>query len=390
MSTSAPAPLDGIRILDFTSLMAGPSCSRYLADLGAEVIKVETGVGDLNRTRAPVKDGWSRTFGQLNTGKKSIKLDLKTQAGKAAAIAIGLKSDVILENWRPGVGARLGVGYADFARQRPDMVYCSISGYGQVGPNAENAAYAGIIHAASGYELEQMRHDRRDIPSNNGVFIADMLVGVWAALGVQAALFHRERTGRGQYVDVAMIDAMLNLMVFEIQHAQHQQGLLRAQKPIRARDGYILALPVTQANFEALSKAVGHPEWITTDQRFAKQADRDRNWFELLGEIEKWTSQRSARECEAYFTELGIPVGRFRTIAEVMEDPHSLQRGTFATIHDGGGEYRVPNSAYQMPGLNVGARDRVPKLGGDTESVLRELLGYDEARVKACMEAGSP
>jgi crotonobetainyl-CoA:carnitine CoA-transferase CaiB-like acyl-CoA transferase len=388
MSLSAPAPLDGIRVLDFTSLMAGPSCSRYLADLGAEVIKVETGVGDLNRSRAPMRDGWSATFGQLNTGKKSVKLDLKSQAGKEAAVALGVKSDVILENWRPGVGPRLGVGYEDFSRLKPDIVYCSISGYGQTGPNAGMAAYAGIIHAASGYELEQMRHDRRDIPSNNGVFIADMLVGVWAALGVQAALFHRERTGRGQYVDVAMLDAMLNLMVFEIQYAQCGLGMLRAQKPLRASDGYILALPVTQANFEALSKAVGHPEWIDTDERFVKQADRDRNWFVLLAEIEKWTVQRSARECEAYFSELGIPVGRFRTVEEVLADPHCAERGTFTTIHDGAGAYKVPNSAYQMPGLHVGARDRVPRLGEDTESVLRDVLGYDEARIRACMQEG--
>jgi crotonobetainyl-CoA:carnitine CoA-transferase CaiB-like acyl-CoA transferase len=210
-----PGPLQGIRVLDFTAMLAGPHCTRLMADLGAEIVKVEALEGDLIRGRAPLRDGHSTYFGALNCGKKSVAIDLKSGAAKAIIYQLAKVCDVVVENFRPGVMARLGFDYATLAKHNPKLVYCSISGYGQSGPGATRAAYAPIVHAASGYDAANLSYQiEQDYPASTGIFIADILSGAYAFGAIQAALVHRERTGQGQAVDVSLMDSMLNLMVF--------------------------------------------------------------------------------------------------------------------------------------------------------------------------------
>ncbi|HET7160279.1 MAG TPA: CoA transferase, partial [Burkholderiales bacterium] len=174
---NAPAthgPLDGLRVLDFTNMLSGPYCTRLLADLGAEVIKVEPPAGDHNRTRRPVRNGYSSFFGHLNCGKKSVVLDLKSAPGRDAAIALANKSDIIVENWRPGVADRLGVGYQAVTKSNPKVIYCAISGFGQTGPTSQRPAYAPIVHAASGFDLAQVQYQGGGRPANTATFIADV------------------------------------------------------------------------------------------------------------------------------------------------------------------------------------------------------------------------
>ena len=216
-TTVMDAPLDGVRVLDFTNMLSGPYCTRLLADLGAQVIKVEPPSGDHNRTRRPVREGHSSFFGHLNCGKQSIVLDLKSAAGRAAAIALAREFDVIVENWRPGVADRLGVGYKAVADINPRVVYCSISGFGQQGPNAQRPAYAPIIHAASGFDLAQVEYQGGERPANTATYTADVFGGMSAFAAIQSALYRRERTGQGQYIDVALLDCMLNILVSECQ-----------------------------------------------------------------------------------------------------------------------------------------------------------------------------
>ncbi len=180
-SNPRPGPLQGIRVLDFTAMIAGPHCARLMADLGAEVIKIEGLEGDLIRARPPLRDGNSTYFGALNCGKKSIAIDLKTKAAKTIIHDLAKLSDVVVENFRPGVMARLGFDYATLAEHNPKLVYCSISGYGQPGPGATRAAYAPIVHAASGYDAANLSYQvQQDTPASTGIFVADILSGAYA------------------------------------------------------------------------------------------------------------------------------------------------------------------------------------------------------------------
>ena len=217
--------LSGLRVLDFTTTIAGPHCTRLLADLGAEVIKIEAPAGDMMRTRPPMRNGASTSFGQLNAGKKSIAVDLKSPAAVEAVRRLVATADVVVENFRPGVMRRFGLDYEALRPIKPDLVYCAISGYGQTGPSAELPAYAPVIHAASGYDLAHMAYQgaaqgaaRR--PDYCGIYIADVLTGTYAFGAIATALYHRQTTGEGQMIDVSMLESMLTLTLSEIQAAQ--------------------------------------------------------------------------------------------------------------------------------------------------------------------------
>ena len=378
------APLDGVRVLDFTNMLSGPYCTRLLADLGAQVVKVEPPSGDHNRTRRPVREGHSSFFGHLNCGKQSIVLDLKSTAGRAAAIALAREFDVIVENWRPGVADRLGVGYQAVAQINPRVVYCSISGFGQQGPNAQRPAYAPIIHAASGFDLAQVEYQGGDKPANTATYTADVFGGMSAFAAIQSALYRRERTGQGQYVDVALLDCMLNILVSECQEAQApSQEKTRVYPPLKTRDGFVVVAPTSQKNFEQLTGVVGHPQWLA-DPRFATSGTREKNWSDLMALIEHWTRERSGQEVEDALLAGGVPCTRYRTVSEAMADPQLRARGALSRVQDAAGTYWVPSAPFQMPGLNTSPRPNVPGLGESTVDLLRELLGYSTDEAKAC------
>jgi crotonobetainyl-CoA:carnitine CoA-transferase CaiB-like acyl-CoA transferase len=378
-----PAPLAGIRVIDFTNVMAGPVCTRLLADMGAEVIKVEPPEGDHSRTRPPIRNGFSAHYAHLNCGKKSVALDLKSVAGRKAALDLCMVSDVVVENWRPGVAARLGLGYEELNAAHPEIVYCAISGYGQTGPNAQLPAFASIVEARSGFSLAQMKLDGADKPQNSGIMLGDTLSGVWAFSGVQTALVQRERTGKGALVDVAMHDCMLFSLIYECHEAQFGPSIRRVHIPVRTRDGYMQVPPITERNFHDLARAIGREEWIR-DPRFASVEGRNVNWFELLRLIEDWTKERTTEECEAILIPARVPCARFRTVAEAMRDPHLAERGTITTIKDGGGTYMLPNAGFRMPNHDIDAKPDVADFDEDAEAVLGDILGYSAEQIADC------
>src|SRR5579864_3446490 len=220
--TPMPNALDGVRVLDFTTTIAGPHCTRLMADIGAEVIKIETpDGGDMMRARLPLRNGASTSFGQLNAGKKSLVLDLKQPKAVEIVKRLVNTADIVVENFRPGVMARFGLDYPNLQAVNPALIYCAISGYGQTGPSADRPAYAPVIHASSGYDLAQIAHQvetRR--PDYCGIFIADVLSGTYAFGVTMAALHRRQSTGEGQMIDVSMLESMLSLTLSEIQAAQ--------------------------------------------------------------------------------------------------------------------------------------------------------------------------
>jgi CoA:oxalate CoA-transferase len=295
-----PGPLQGIRVLDFTAMLAGPHCARLMADLGAEVIKIEGLEGDLIRGRPPLRDGNSSYFGALNCGKKSLAIDLKSDAARPIVHELAKISDVVVENFRPGVMARLGFDYAALTKHNAKLVYCSISGYGQSGPGATRAAYAPIIHAASGYDAANLGYQvKQEYPASTGIFTADILSGAYAFGAIQAALVHRERTGQGQAVDVSLMDSMLNLMVFECQEAQFPSERRRpVYAPMKTLDGHVIIAPISQKNFEQMADAMQRPD-LKTDVRFSTGQARVQHWTELMTIIEQWTEQRTGIEIES-------------------------------------------------------------------------------------------
>lgn len=367
-------PLAGMRVLDFTSMIAGPYCTRLLADCGAEVLKVEEPHGDHMRSRPPLREGHSTYFGHLNAGKKSVVLDLKSDKGREAARQLAAGSDVVVENFRPGVMKRLGLDYPTLSTAKRDLIYCSISGFGQTGPRAEQPAYAPVVHAASGFDHVQFTYqDGQERPAKTGIFVADVLAAVYAFGAVQTALVSRLRHGNGQFIDVALMDSMINLLVFECQEAQFPSKDRRPlYVPMRARDGFVIVAPVNQRNFEQLADATGHSEW-KTDPRFTTVAARTTHWDALMDAVESWTSARPARECEDRLMKAGVPCSRYLTMAEAMVDPQLAARGSLTTVTDGAGDFLVPNPPFKFADGSVGVEPVVPALDADTKEVLARV-----------------
>ncbi len=276
----ATGPLDGMRVLDFTTTIAGPYCTRLMADLGAEVIKIETSEGDMMRTRPPLRSGASTSFGQLNAGKQSLVLDLKRPEAREIVRRLLTTCDFLVENFRPGVMQRFGLDYETLAKRHQALIYCSISGYGQTGPSSSLAAYAPAIHAASGFDLAHMAYQPgRDRPDNCGIYIADIVSGTYAFGAAMAALAQRHVTGLGQHIDVSMLESMLALMVGEVQAAQFPVTPPGRPMfgPVRTEDGFIMPAVASEKSFQGICLAAGHGEWIS-DPRFALYPDRRANW----------------------------------------------------------------------------------------------------------------
>jgi len=376
--------LDGFRVLDFSIMLAGPYCARMLADLGADVIKIEPPEGDDMRLRTPRRNGYSSYFGQLNAGKRSVTLDLKSKSAIEIAQKLATESDIVVENFRPGVMNRVGLGYEQLRPVNPRLVYCSISGYGQTGPRAGRAAYAMIVHAESGFDRTLMRYaGDRDRPAPGAIFVADVLGAVYAFGAIQTALVQRGRTGQGQHVDIALSDCMSNLLVYEMQEAQFPIAAPRpVYGPVRASDGDLLIAPITPRNYDALCD-VTRLDQLRGDPRFASIPARGANWPAMMAVVEQWTSQRSVAECLAQLDAAGVPCSTYLDPGDQLQDAHAIERGLFEQVTDGAGTFLGVNPPWQMSQSRSSLRDRVPEIGEHTEAVLRDVLQLDdEARFR--------
>ncbi len=389
MEGTMTAPLEGLRVLDFSIMLAGPYCARLLADVGAEVIKIEPPEGDDMRLRTPLRDGHSAYFGQLNAGKRSLALDLKNPEAIGLVHRLVAETDVVVENFRPGVMDRLGLGYEALRRINPRLIYCSISGYGQSGPDAERAAYAMIVHAESGFDRSLMRYaGDRDRPAAGAIFVADVLGGIFGYSAIQTALVQRARTGKGQRIDVALMDCMLNLLVYELQEAQFP---IRAPRPtygpVRTRDGEILIAPITARNFAALCEVTGQNE-LANDPRFNALLARGANWTAMMQVVEKWTERHTVDECLAALDAAGVPCARYRDPGAALSDPHLLARGSFATISDGAGEFVGVNAPWKMSGAETSIRPEIPAVGAHRDEVLSRALGLSPEAIAELAGSG--
>jgi crotonobetainyl-CoA:carnitine CoA-transferase CaiB-like acyl-CoA transferase len=371
----------GLRVLDFSTTIAGPHCARMLADMGAEVIKIEPAEGETMRSRPPVRGGCSTTFGQLNVGKKSLVLDLKSPGAIEIVRRVVADTDVLVENFRPGVMQRLKLDYASLQKINPKLIYCSISGYGQTGPSAEVPAYAPVIHAASGYDMAHLSYQPgRSRPDYCGIFHADVLTGTYAFGAISAALYQRHGTQTGQHIDVSMLESMLSLTLNELQWSQFEvkQPARPMYGPLETADGYVILAIASEKTFQGLVNVIGHPEWIS-DPRFAKYPARRDNWTELMDGAETWSRTLSTEKCVAALNGFGVPCSAYRTVAEVLKDPQIAHRGALSEVTDGGGTFKVLNLPFRMSGATVSAAKRMATLGEHTVACLRQSgLSEDE------------
>jgi CoA:oxalate CoA-transferase len=371
----------GLRVLDFSTTIAGPHCTRMLADMGAEVIKIESIEGETMRTRPPVRGSCSSTFGQLNAGKKSLVLDLKSPDAVEAIRRLVATADILVENFRPGVMRRLKLDHASLQDLNPKLIYCSISGYGQTGPSAELPAYAPVIHAASGYDMAHLSYQPgRDRPDYCGIYHADVLTGVYAFGAISAALYQRHESRKGQHIDVSMLESMLSLTLNEVQWSQFEVAPPSRPMfgPVETADGYVMVAIASEKTFQSLVTAAGHPEWIR-DPRFARYADRRSNWKELMEGVETWSRTIDTEKCLAAMNAVGVPCSAYRTVAQALNDPQIAHRGALVEVEDDSGSFKVLNMPFRMSGTNVTAGKRAATLGEHTVALLKESGLSDEA-----------
>ena len=366
----------GLKVLDFTTTIAGPHCTRMFADLGAEVIKIESDDGDMMRTRPPLRSGASTSFGQLNAGKKSLMLDLKSAEAAAAINALVCQSDVLVENFRPGVMARFGFEYARLAGLNARLIYCSISGYGQTGPAADQPAYAPTIHAASGFDRANMSYQPDCTrPDYCGVFVADVVAGTYAFGAIGAALHQRATSGLGQHLDVSMLECMLSLTLTELQSAQFDLPPPPKRPifgPVATSDGFVMLAVASERSFQGLARAAGRADWIT-DPRFARYMDRRSNWAMLMDEFEVWSRKLTGDSCLAALGQAGVPASKYRTVREALADPQIAHRAALAEVSDAAGSFLVLNVPFRMSASKLVPGPRVAALGEHTQEILAGL-----------------
>jgi CoA:oxalate CoA-transferase len=379
--TTRPKPLSGLKILDFTRVLAGPYSTALMADLGADVIKVEGADGDEYRHVGPFREGESALFQTANRGKRSIVLDLKAPDDLHVALALADRADVVVENFRPGVMARLGLGQEVLTARNPRLIYASISGFGQSGPNAERPAYDIIVQAMSG--LMSLTGAADGQPTMVGEAVADVAGGLFAAWGITAALYERERTGKGRVIDVALYDALASMMP-----TAAARVLISGQDPVRTGNRHPLSAPfgvypagsghfavavLNDRLFSRFCDTIGRPE-LAARPEFASDAARRAHEPALATAIEAWAAAHTAESAVATLAAAGIPAAALSSAREAWRSEQSVARGLSSPVtHPSLGPIDVPEQPVHFAGSPRGGRRAAPGLDEHGAQIRAEL-----------------
>lgn len=395
-SNKGDPPLRGIRVLDLTRVLAGPFCSMTLSDLGAKVIKVEIpGRGDDTREFPPYIDGESSYFMSLNRGKKSVTMNLKDDDATMAFHRIAEKCDVVLENFRPGVTARLGVDYETLSRLNPRLIYCSISSFGQTGPYSQMPGYDLIIQGMGG--LMGLTGEQGRPPVRVGMAVTDICAGMYGVIGILAALRTREETGRGQYIDVSMLDGSVSWMTYAAGNyfatgvnppkmgSAHPS--IAPYQAFPTGDGkYILIACGNDRLWGMLTEAMGAEE-LGGDPRFNTNSLRVEHMDTLIPLLEKAFMKRPRDEWLERLQGIGFPCGPVYGLDEMFRDPHVLARGMLREVrHPTVGEIKQIGAVLKFSESDSGIQSPPPVLGQDTEEVLTSLAGLSPEEVRRLRE----
>ncbi len=390
-------PLAGVRILDFTRVLSGPYCTALLADLGAEVVKVEALQGDDYRHIGPFRDGESALFQLVNRNKLGLAVDLKQAEGCGLAVRLAAQADVVIENFRPGVAARLGLDPVQLAAVNPRLIYASISGFGQSGPSAELPAFDLVAQAMSGFM--SLTGEADGPPTKIGESIGDLAAGLFASWSILAALFERSRTGVGRRLDIAMLDSLVSLLptaVAQWMFGQTAPTRVGNRHPLstpfgayRAKDGHLVICVLNAPQFARLTDRMGRPE-LSGDQRFGSDERRTENEAALRVEIEGWLADLTVEEAVSALSAVGVPASRIQDAADVFEGEHVASRGLLPRItHPVLGDIATMEQPVHFEGLRRGEQRPAPALGQDASVVLKSWLGLTDAEIDALVACGA-
>jgi crotonobetainyl-CoA:carnitine CoA-transferase CaiB-like acyl-CoA transferase len=390
-----PGPFHGIRILDFTAVLSGPMATTLFADQGADVIKIEPPEGDTTRRIGPAKGDLSAMYIAANRGKRSIVVDLKSRAGRDVILALAARADVVIENFRPGAMARLGLGHEALSEVNPRLVYVSISGFGQTGPDIGGRVYDAVVQAVAGVAAAHRDHRTKE-PSLLATAICDKLTALTAAQALAAALFARERDGKGRRVELSMLDATL---AFQWPDAMYNHVFVDDPPPHfpefgvntrlwKTQDGFLATMSPQQEEFTAMCVALGRPD-IPQDPRFASLAMRSRHGVELRALLEPLVEARRTEEALAAMKATGTPVGRVNERHEVLADPQVVHNAALAEVDNGAiGRVRVARAAARFSDHEPAPPGPASHLGEDGAAILAEL-GYSAAEIDGLVAKGA-
>jgi len=395
--TQSARPLDGFRVLDLTRFLSGPYCTMVLAEMGADVLKIEQPhTGDDSRRLAPKVNGESYPFAMPNRSKRSISLDLKTERGQEIFLRLAEEADVVIENFRPGVVKRLGIDYDSVRKVRPDILYCSISGFGQTGPYRDRPGFDIMAQGTVGFL--RMTGEPGGRPAKVGIAVNDIAAGATAIYSIMGAHLQRLRTGEGQYMDISLVDAGLAWTVWE-SGAYFAAGEVpqatgtrhRRSTPYQAYrtvDGYVT---IGAANdrlwIRLVNEALERPEWLE-DPRFATLPARMENIAELEWEIEEITSKRTTDEWIELLDKAGVPCGQVLTYDQTLSDPHIIARDMIVDVeHPIIGDMQTIGPPTKFSGMDFSVTGPAPWLGQHTAEVLRDA-GYAKADIDEMFTAG--
>lgn len=398
MTDNKTKPLEGIKIIDMTRVLAGPYCAMVLQDLGAEVIKIENPkTGDDSRFFGPYKNGKSLYFTAINCGKKSVSLNLKAPEAKEILIGMVKKADVLLENFRPGTMEKFGLGYETLKEANPRLIYAATSGFGHTGPDAAKPAYDILVQARGG--LMSLTGQPDADPTIVGVSIGDILAGVFTATGVTTALYQREKTGLGQKIDVSMLDCQVAIMENAMARYQATRTAPKPQgskhptvapfQSFKASDRYFVIAVANDSLFRKLCNCIGCPE-LVDDPLFVSNAARHENQPELERRLQKIFLTKTADEWIAQIEKAGVPVSPINDLSYVAEDPQILARNMLVDMDDPSlPDIQVTGNPIKMTNIpEMKCRPHAPEIGENNVEILTQWLGMDKAGIDRLKSIG--
>ncbi len=398
-ATPESGPLAGLRVIDLTRVLAGPHCTMTLGDMGAEVIKVEnpTGGDDTRAFAPPYQGDQSAYFLSVNRNKKSVTLNLKDESAKEVLWQLIDTADVIVENFRPGAAARLGFGYEAVAARRPEMIYASISGFGDRGPDATRPGYDLIIQGESG--MMNITGDTETPPFKMGTSIADLVSGMTLVQGILVALYARRDTGKGQHVKVSMLEALSSLLTYHAGNyfatgvSSERRGNAHPSivpyETFQAADGWLNIAVGNDAQWATFCKAVDRLD-LLEHELYAKAPDRVSNRDQLIPIVTELLQTKSRDEWLGILSGVGIPCGAIRTVGEACESETLQERGMIWKMqHPSAGEVKNIANPIELTGTPFAAPVAPPRLGEHTEDVLGDLLGFSADKIAALKDQGA-
>ncbi|WP_404479369.1 CaiB/BaiF CoA transferase family protein [Novosphingobium sp. BL-52-GroH] len=395
--SSWAGPLAGVRVIDFTRVLAGPAASLALADMGAEVFKIEPpGSGDETRSFPPIRDGESHYYLAVNRGKKSIVVDLKTEEGLALVKDLATRCDVLVENYRPGVMERLGLGWEELHAINPRLIYCSISGYGQTGPLRDRPSFDIVLQAMSG--ALSMNGEPDGLPTKLGIPLGDLVGGINGPIGILSALYERERTGLGRHIDVSLMDGLIGMLGYiaqlafftgtDPQRVGSQHPNLVPYGIFPARGGSIVVACLTPGFWHRICSSIGQPD-LATDPRYDTLEKRRDAREEVNAIVSAFTSRHTVDELVGIFTQAEVPHAPILGVTEALAQPQAVARGVVVEAqHAALGAIPMVNRPIRFTDAEQPPPQAPPVLGQHTDAILGEVLDLSPERIAALKAAG--